>query len=372
MKPSLWGYLALQFVALFCLTGFSAPRLVDRPVAATEWVTVGMLRQLHSTHQAPPVSASSYLVYDLATEEILLSQQIDQALPPASLTKLMTALLVLEQDQLDRTVSINGADLIGDASMGLRAGEQVTVEELLWGLLVPSGNDAAMALARTTAGSVEQFVERMNERATSLGLQQTHFVNPHGLDAPDHISSAQDLLQLTKLLWQDPRFRTIVGTANITIAGHPLQNTNELLTTLPGTVGIKTGTTTAAGECLIALVNHADRQLLVIVLGSNQRYADVRTLLAAYDERVRWVTLQARELSLLNRIDLADGTRWYLRPSGGIPSKSLAPWQLQQVRAYRRLQPPPLDAPWQAGTEVGVIEWRLGKSVLGQQTLVLW
>src|SRR5690606_24636061 len=117
--------------------------------------------------------------------------------------------------------------------------------------------------ARTTAGSVEQFVERMNERAAALGLQQTHFVNPHGLDAPEHRSSAQDLLQLTKLLWQDPRFRTIVGTANITIADHPLQNTNELLTTLPGAAGIKTGTTPAAGECLIALVNHADRQLLV-------------------------------------------------------------------------------------------------------------
>lgn len=372
MKPALWGYLALQVVAFVCVTGFSAPRLVDRPVAPTEWASVGTLRQRHAAQQAPPVSATSYLVYDLAAQQLLLSQQIDQALPPASLTKLMTALLILEQDQLERTVSITAADLIGEASMGLRAGEQVTVEQLLWGLLIPSGNDAAMALARTSAGSVEQFVEHMNERAEALDLEQTRFANPHGLDAANHTSSAQDLLQLTRLLWQDPRFRTMVGTANITIAGHPLQNTNELLTTLPGTIGIKTGTTTAAGECLIALVNHADRQLLVVILGSRQRYADLHTLLAAYDTNFRWVSLAATELSLLNRVDLADGTRWYLRTNGAAPTYLLAPWQAGQVRVFRRIQLPPVGVSWQAGLEVGVLEWRLGKRVLGQQTLVLW
>jgi D-alanyl-D-alanine carboxypeptidase (penicillin-binding protein 5/6) len=333
---------------------------------------VGQLRVWSDAQTAPGLSARAYLVYDLDAGQILLGEQIETPRPPASLAKLMTALLVFERNELTRTVTVAGADLVGGATMGLTAGERLTVADLLWGLLVPSGNDAAMALARTTAGSVDRFVAQMNERASELGLRQTRFINPHGLDEPDQRVSAVDLLHLTLQLWEYPLFRQIVGTAATTVAGHALRSTNELLPTYPGAIGIKTGTSEAAGQGIVANIQRNGRQVIIIVLGSRDRYADVRALYAHYRTAYQWVTPGAGEATQLNRIYAPNGDRWYLRPVGGLPSLLLRPWETPRLQSYRRITLPPADVAWSPGMEVGVVEWRLGDQVVGSQVLVLW
>jgi serine-type D-Ala-D-Ala carboxypeptidase (penicillin-binding protein 5/6) len=362
----------LLFVATLFLSGFGTPRLVDRPYAPAQGATVGQLRVWSAAQAAPVVSARAYLVYDLDAGQLLLGEQTATPRPPASLAKLMTALLVFERNELTRNVTVAGADLVGGATIGLAAGERLTVEELLWGLLVPSGNDAAMTLARTAAGSVDAFVTQMNERAAELGLSQTHFVNPHGLDEPDQQSSAGDLLQLTLQLWEYPLFRQMVRTVETTVAGHVLRNTNELLPTFPGALGVKTGTSEAAGQGLIANIQRNGRQVIVIVLGSRDRYADVRMLYVHYRTAYQWVTPGVGEVVQRNRLYAPNGDLWYLRPVGGLPTLLLRPWETPQLRSYRRIRLPAPDVDWSPGMEVGVVEWRLGDTVVGSQVLVLW
>lgn len=362
----------MLLVAAWFLSGFGPPRLVDRPYTPAQGATVGQLRVWSTAQQVPALSARAYLIYDLDANQLLLAEQKDTPRPPASLAKLMTALLVFERSELTHTVTVVGADLVGGASMGLAAGERLTIEELLWGLIVPSGNDAAMALARSAAGTVDRFVAQMNERAAELGLAQTHFANPHGLDEPGQQSSAGDLLLLTLRLWEYPLFRQMVQTVEITVAGHVLHNTNELLPTFPGTIGVKTGTSEAAGQGLIANIQYNGRQVIIIVLGSRDRYADVRALYAYYRSGYQWVNPEASELAQLNRLYAPNGDLWYLRAVGGAPAMLLRPWETPRLHNYRRITLPAAGVVWSPGMEVGVLEWRLGDTVIGAQTLILW
>ncbi len=363
-------------VVLPFLTGFGPPRLVDRIYVPTQQVAAGATQAQANTAQLPEISAQAFLIYDLDADQLLLAQNIDAALAPASLTKLMTALLVLEQAQLTATVTIQGSDLVGGASMGLGAGETLTVEQLLWGLLIPSGNDAATALARHVGGTVDAFVEMMNRRAEALGLAATHFVNPHGLDTAGHTTSAADLLVMTKQAWHFPLFRQIVAVAETEIAGHPLRNTNELLGGLLGadsTInGIKTGTTDLAGECLVAGFSPNGHQLFIIVLKSSQRYLDTQALYTYYQANYTWFDGQRAELTTLNRLYTATDETWYLRAAGEQVSWLISRRDVARLRSFRRLHLPSTDQPWTAGMPVGVLEWWLDDQLVGSQPLVLW
>ncbi len=204
-----------------------------------------------------------------------------------------------------------------------------------------------------------------------MGLKASHFENPHGLDADGHVSSAADLLALTLHLWDYPLFRQIVGTASTTVAGHSLISTNQLLSDLPGAIGVKTGTTDAAGQCLVAALDGNGHPVLAIVLGSRDRYGDVRTLYTAYAQSYQWrtATLPARPTALDRLLD-AQGNRWYLAAQGEIPTFFLSTWEEERLHPWRRIDPlPPL--PWQAGMAVGRVEWYLGDSLVGTQSLVL-
>ena len=361
---------ALLFLALF-LCGFGSPRLTDRDIAPTIRLSVGQLQAIAEAQQQPELTAKAWLLYDVDAERVLYEQNADVALPPASLTKLMTALLVLERSNLATEVTVQAADLIDGASMGLVEGETLTVEQLLYGLLIPSGNDAAMALARHTWGSVERFVQRMNERANELGLEQTQFANPHGFDARDHESSAADLLTLTRALLEYPIFRTIVAQPRAEVAGHLLRSTNHLLETFAGADGIKTGTTPAAGQCLVASVTRNGHQIVLILLGSRDRYADARQLYAAYEANFAWEGGSSNALSVLNRIYDNDGKLWFLHPEGQTPQLLQERWGSLPLQAYRQLREPTEDVVWRAGMQVGIIEWRLGTQVIDSQLLVL-
>lgn len=361
------GLLALPF-----LTGFGSPQLVDRIYVPTQRVKVGEFQQRQALTQPPTLSAEAYLLYDVDTNQLLLTQNIHATLAPASLTKLMTALLVLEYADLKANVTIQSSDLVGGTNMGLRAGESLTVEQLLWGALLPSGNDAATALARHVGGSVSAFVDRMNARAQELGLAETHFMNPHGLDAAGHTSSAADLLTLTRQLWHSALFRQIVATQSTEVAGHSLRNTNELLGLDNRTNGVKTGTTDLAGQCLVAGLQTDGHQLFAIVLNSRDRYADTQALIAYYTTRYRWFDGRHDELTVLNRVYTDDGALWYLRPQGQPATWLVRQADLPRLHSYRRLHLPSTDQPWQPGMPVGVLEWWLDDQVVSSQPLVLW
>ncbi len=377
---------ALRAVALFSLIslflcGFGPPTIVDRDVGPTQRFTVGQLRQIQVATVPPAgVSAASVIVYDVDSGRELMEKAGRLPVSPASLAKLMTALLVIEQDRLSERVTVQREDLVGGAVMGLRAGEELRVEELLRGLLIPSGNDAAMALARHHSGYVDEFVHNMNRRAGELGMHGTQFRNPNGFDAEGQRSSAQDLLKLVTLLWEYTLFREIVGTAETTIGNHQLRTTNRLLGSYPGVNGVKTGTTLESGQSLIIGMEQNGHQLFAVILGSVDRYHDMRAVLQAVQGNYSWVPLRLPQRpTALDRVFDEDGNRWFLYAdginvdpaaleAGAFFDALLAGWERQELQVFRRLEPPPSGL-WTTGMPAGILEWRLGEAVIATQRL---
>ena len=235
------------------------------------------------------------MITDLESQKNLYEENADAIVPIASLTKLMTAHIILEENSPSEIVKVSekAAASFG-SSMGLAAGEEISVRNLLFGLLVRSGNDSAIALAEHSSGSVEAFVEKMNQKAIELGLRSTIYKNPTGLDSLGAHSSAEDLLILSRHLLKDPDFKEIVSTKEITVQdkngvySHSLTNTNTLLGN-SGIVGVKTGRTLAAGECLVTLSKTEDgKEVLIVVLGSENRFHDTQILLDWTHNKFTW------------------------------------------------------------------------------------
>lgn len=364
------AFLWLMALASWFLFGFGPPRLVDREIGPTNRVSVGELREWATRSSETPISAESYLLYDLGSGRTLFAHNSSEARPPASLTKLMTALLVLEKNELDALMTVQPEDMAEGATMGLVAGDTVSVTDLLWGLLLPSGNDAASVLARHVSGTIADFVVRMNARAQELGLQQTRFVNPHGLDADGHVSSAQDLLVLTRELWSYPLFRSMVGTARVEWNNRELYTTNEWLNTFDGVTGIKTGTTDKAGENLIASVERDGRTIFLVVMGSANRYQDATALYERFAATYRWNVADGRELSVINRIYDNQGQVRFMQPAGAAPDVLQNAVGVPEIYNFRRLQLPDGEM-LAAGSQVGVLEWYVGGEQVGAQLLIL-
>ncbi len=233
----------------------------------------------------PALSAQAVMVIDTATQTTLFESQPHLKLYPASTTKIMTGLIALENLSPDQLVTISEEDNSIGQSMKLIQGEQLTVRDLLYGTLVGSGNDAALALAQAYEGGYPAFVELMNQKASKLELNNTHFTNVSGLENPNHYTSAHDLALLTLHALQNQEFAHYVSMKKITVTSldgqidHPLYNTNLLLGTLEGVEGVKTGWTQAAGDCLVTSVNRNGRRIITVVLGSQDRFADSRQLI---------------------------------------------------------------------------------------------
>ena len=242
---------------------------------------------------APELSAAAYIVTDEASGKLLLSKQEHVRRPMGSTTKIMTALLVLERAKLDDqvTVQVDAAKMPDSSVMGLVPGERLTVRELMYGLLLPSGNDAALALAQHVAGGESQFVALMNRRAADLGLANTHFDNPHGLDGAEHYSSAADLAKLTRIALQNRTFAEMVATRELTVKGsklvYPLRNTNPILGR-PGVEGVKTGQTDGAGPCLVSAIRRDGHRLIIVVLASANRADETLRLANAAFSAYAW------------------------------------------------------------------------------------
>jgi D-alanyl-D-alanine carboxypeptidase (penicillin-binding protein 5/6) len=222
----------------------------------------------------PSVDARSYLVEDGRTGEVLLSRNAARQVPVASLTKLMTVLVTLERSRLTDQVTISPyAASVGESSVHLRTGERLTVRDLVEACLIQSANDAAWALAgHVGRGNVDRFILMMNRRARRLGLADTNFVRPDGLDAAGQVSSARDVTKLARILMQKPVVRQIVAKRDSTIAGgRRLHTWNDLLGVFPGVIGVKTGHTTAAGWSEVAAVRGPGVTVYATVIGSPAR-----------------------------------------------------------------------------------------------------
>lgn len=235
--------------------------------------------------RAADCGAAAWVVYHPESGTVLAGENADMSLPMASTTKIMTALLVLEKCPLEDEVVIP-AECTGieGSSLHMKAGESYTVEELLMGLMLSSGNDAASALACHACGSEEAFVSAMNERAAALGLEHTHFENPHGLPAEGHCASAEDLAILMGEAMKNPTFRRITGTKSAEVHGATLQNHNKLLWQCEGVIGGKTGYTRAAGRCLVSVCARDGLELVCVTLHDKDDWADHAALYEeAYD-----------------------------------------------------------------------------------------
>lgn len=257
-----------------------------------------------SLAEPPAVSANAYVLLDARTGIPLVSHNAARSMHPASLTKLMTLVLAQELGRADERVTVSTrAAYTPGSSMGLRSGEVWTLGCLMTGLMLPSGNDAAVAIAEHIAGSVEAFAVLMNRRSEVMGLENTTFRNPHGLTEPGHMTTALDLASLAVHVLAHPWSREIISLREGVVysqAGRVvnLRNTNRLLWSEDEYTGIKTGTTSAAGQCLIAAGRHGDHELIVVVLQSRDRWSDARRLISWGFESFRWHTLAVAERAL--------------------------------------------------------------------------
>ena len=295
------------------------------------------------------------ILYEPRTGTVLRQHNADERMLIASTTKIMTALITLERCRLSETVTVTASQAgVEGSSMGLRAGEEYTVEELLYGLMLASGNDAAVALAEHVGGSVEGFAELMNAKARALGLENTHFANPHGLDDPAHYSSARDMARLTAAAMEVPAFCELFSAAEHVIHGVTIRNHNKLLTEYDGCIGGKTGYTRAAGRTLVSCAERDGLRLICVTLSDPDDWADHA---AAYDEafaEYRFLTFSAAELP---ELPLISGT------VSSIPLRCSIPYALVRDRGEAKVfidAPRFVFAPVRRGDTLGTIVVRCG------------
>ena len=300
---------------------------------------------------AVEVSAASAIVMEPFTGTVLYEQDADRRMLVASTTKIMTAMVVLEHCRLAEPVEVTAAHAaVEGSSMYLRPGGEYSVEDLLYGLLLASGNDAAAALADHCAGSMEAFAALMNEKCAALGLQNTHFANSHGLDAEEHYSSARDLAVITAAAMENPSFCEIFATRSRTVNGVTYFNHNKLLGTCEGCVGGKTGYTSAAGRILVSCVEREGMRLICVTISDPSDWEDHAAL---YDEAYagwKFIPLPGERWQCLEIISgTSDAVRLRSASPGLVVPKDA------DVRLVARL-PRFVFAPVLMGVEAGEIE----------------
>ena len=236
---------------------------------------------------APAISAKSALLFDMTTGKTLFAKSQEQEVPMASLTKIMTAIIALENKKVSDEYLVTGSDIVGEDSMGVTGGEVLSSEELLYGLILNSGNDAAEVFASNYQTGREGFIKAMNDKVLALGLSHTHFSNPSGLEGDgSQYTTAYDLLVITNYaLTHFPEFVDVVGTYSKVISAtsthkeFDLYNETNLLTSYPGVKGIKTGYTPEAGYCLATYLEYGNHKIIGILFNSDDRRKEMKELL---------------------------------------------------------------------------------------------
>ena len=321
---------------------------------------------------APSVDGRAVLVGNGVSGEQLHGVRQAQKVPMASITKIMTALVVLENARPNEIVSVGGpAPTIGGSTVGLRAGERLSVRDLLTALLVQSANDAAYALAYYVGeGSVTRFVRMMNRKAAGLSLRDTHFVRPDGLDAAGHYSSARDLFKLARVAMHKPLFRRLVRIQTTTIpGGRSLRNWNDLLFTYPGMIGVKTGHTSAAGWSEVAAARREGVTIYAVLLGSSSREgrnADLARLLDWGFDQYRSVTaIRGGAVYAEALVPFTDGR---LRLVAAEPAYALV--RVDRDLVERVVAPAMVDLPVEQGQKLGEVQVLDQGKVIATQPLL--
>lgn len=244
----------------------------------------------------PFLTAQSVIIRDVGSAVPMFELNTSEPLRPASITKLMTALIVLENYNLDEVLTVaNLAPAEAEADMGLMEGDKISVRNLLYGLLIPSGNDAAVTLANNFPGGTENFVSSMNEKAKELHMGSTHFDNASGLDSQTHYTTASDLSLLAMEVLKNDFISQLVKTRSTTVSDatgekvYQLRNVNQLLGTTYGVDGIKTGFTDEAGQCLITSTSRNGHRIIVVILKSQDRFSESSKLIEWVFRNYKWV-----------------------------------------------------------------------------------
>jgi serine-type D-Ala-D-Ala carboxypeptidase (penicillin-binding protein 5/6) len=379
-----WIVVLLAVAVYPLIVGIAAP-----PVAAAQ--------DAPAAPRPPDTSARAVLTRDVSAGVDLFALNADEPMPPASTTKIATALVVMRHAELDEPVVVVPQDLVlPPYSMmgvtGLIVGDTLTVEQLLWGALLPSGNDAAKALARhvgtrldggepTPERAVARFVEEMNRYAAELGLTNTHFENPDGIDSDGHLMSARDLLTLADELLQNATLREMVGTQETDVVSigpeqrlYHLVNTNDLLGE-DGVIGVKTGSEERAGGCLVIAELQARNRVVTVILGAampvydevtgekldDQRFEDMGEIRAALDDAYVWIT--PTDPGVVPGLDEALAA-WSVTLETG-PSLVVPTDVATQLTFKLRLGPP-----GEPESAVGTVLFFAGSTLLGERTLL--
>ena len=265
----------IAFVLMFILI-FPVCCFADEENNEEEEQIPELVEAASDSAEEPNLNSRAAIIYDRNSKEVIYGKEENTKRKMASTTKIMTCMVVLEKGELTDTVIVSKkAAGTGGSRVGLKTGDKVSVQDLLYGLMLCSGNDAAVALAEHVGGSVEGFADLMNEKARQLNLSNTHFVTPHGLDNEEHYTTAYELAIMADKALKNNTFSSIVGTKNITINinGKPrnLSNTNELLGSMAGVYGVKTGFTNGANRCLVTSCKIENLDIITVVLGADTK-----------------------------------------------------------------------------------------------------
>lgn len=307
----------------------------------------------------PPINASSAILMDAKTGRVLYEKSAHDRRAQASTTKMMTAIVGIENGSLEDiyTVSENAAHT-GGSSMNLSPGEKQSLENLLYGLMLRSGNDAAVAIAENTAGSVEAFVEMMNKKAKEIGAKNTHFMNPHGLDMDEHYSTAYDLALIARYGLSNPTFAQIVKTQKKVVPwpgfewDRVLYNKNKMLASFEGADGVKTGYTNNAGRTLVSSATRESWQLIAVVMNSPSMWEESSALLNYGFSEYKPVIF-ADKARIIRSLPVKGGVKSFVDAIPG--GEVVVPLTKDEEKkaAFKVTLPETLEAPVKAGEKLG-------------------
>jgi D-alanyl-D-alanine carboxypeptidase (penicillin-binding protein 5/6) len=332
------------------------------------------LRTPSTSTEVPEIHAASAVLADLDTGQLLFALNRDERRPIASVTKIMTALLVVERTDLTDVVTVSedaaSGQVSGISGLGLVEGERIRVDELLYALVLQSANDAAVALAEHVSGSVDAFVDEMNARAEELEMTRTMFTSPNGLDDTG-FSSAADLVRLTRAAYRSPGFASVVATRFHTVESldaepRIVQNRNVLLWLYPGAIGVKTGFTSPAGFCLVGAAQRGDERLVAVVLGAPGEPFSAAAALLNYGFDAFEHRMLLREGEPLDDVDIGGRS---VSVSAGGSVRGLVPTAATVTRTVEL--DPRVAFPPARGEEIGIVRVSTGGRIVGEVPLVV-
>ncbi len=334
----------------------------------------------------PVINSRRYAIFDRSSKTVIYGKDEDKQTAMASTTKIMTSLVVLENcKNLNDIITVDKKSAqTGGSTLGIREGDKITVNDLLYGLMLRSGNDAAVALAEYIGGSVEGFAKMMNEKAREIGLENTNFVTPNGLDDPNHYTTATELAKLTDVALNNEKFAEIVKTKYKTISingnSREIKNTNELLLSdVEGIYGVKTGFTNNAGRCLVTAVKRNDMDLIFVVLGADTREYRAKDSLKLINYAYQKYKVENVEEFAQKEFEMwknVNQNRIYINKGRGGLEIEITKNEIQKIVTDKTLSAEinvlgALEAPVEKGTKIGSMIIKNGEDIIEQLDVIV-